>query len=109
MEDIKKLVEDIVEYTRTWSISETEWYWNMNSVRKSNTLGCNEITDKEFESAIREEILYDLVYNNAIGTHYQMQNDLCNYYSDDISFHRASVELEEKIQKIIKDFRLERY
>ena len=109
MEDIKKLVEDIVEYTRTWSISETEWYWNMNSVRKSNTLGCNEITNKEFESAIREEILYDLVYNNAIGTNNQMENDLCNYDSDDISFHRASIELEEKIQKIIKDFRLERY
>ena len=109
MEDIKKLVEDIVEYTKTWSITETEWYWNMNSVRKSNVMGEDTITNDEFEVAIREEILYDLVFKNGVDTINQMENDLCNYDSDDISFYRASVELEEKIQKIIKDFRLERY
>ena len=38
MEKLKQLVEDIIEYTRTWSITETEWYWNVECVRKpSNT------------------------------------------------------------------------
>lgn len=109
MEDIKKLVEDIVEYTRTWSITETEWYWNIESVRKPNNLKDKEITWEEFERAIREEILYDIVYNNGVNTINQMENDLCNYDCDDISFYRASIELEEKIQKVINDFRLERY
>jgi hypothetical protein len=109
MEDIKKLVNDIVEYTRTWSITDAEWYWNINSVRKSNIMGEDTITNDEFEVAIREEILYDLVFKNGVNTINQMENDLCNYDSDDISFHRASVELENKIQKVINSFRLERY
>lgn len=105
---LKQLVDDIVEYTRTWSITECEWYWNINSVRKSNNVENKEITWKEFEVAIREEILYDLVYNNGGGVYNQMENDLCNYEIDYLAFQNASKELERKIQEYLGNFKLER-
>ena len=105
---LKQLVEDIVEYTRTWSISETEWYWNVECVRKPSNINDKEITWEEFETAVREEILYDLVYNNGIGLSMQMKNDLENYGTDYVAFQDASKELEKKVQKYLKDFKLER-
>lgn len=105
---LKDLVEKIVEYTRTWSITETEWYWNVDCVRKSNYADEKHIKWEEFERAIREEILYDLVYKNGRGTYIQMSNDLCNYFEVEQCFHSASKELEKEIQKYIKDFKLER-
>lgn len=106
---LKQLVEDIVEYTKTYSITETEWYWNVNSIRKPNCLNDKEITLEEFERAIREEILYGLVYNNGSALYNQMENDLCNYEVDYLTFQNASKELEKKVQKYIKDFVLKRY
>ena len=106
---LKQLVEDIVEYTKTWSIAECEWYWNINSVRKSGSIKNQEITWEEFEIAIRAEILYDLVYNNGSGLYNQMENDLCNYEVDYLAFQNASKELEKEVQKYIKDFKLKRY
>lgn len=107
MKELKQLVEKIVEYTRTWSISETEWYWNINSVRKSNYRNEERITQREFEAAIREEILYDLVYANCCGLLNQMENDLYSYGGTDTLFHKASRELEKEVQKLF-DFKLER-
>lgn len=109
MEQLKELVEKIVDYTRTWSITEDEWYWNIDCVRKSNYVNEEHITDKEFQSAIRQEILYDLIYHNCSGILNQMENDICNYYETETSFHNASKELEKEIQKIFKDFKIERY
>lgn len=40
---LKQLVENIVEYSRTWSITETEWYCNVECVRKPNNPKDNEI------------------------------------------------------------------
>lgn len=108
MEELKQLVEKIVEYTRTWSITETEWYWNIDCVRKSDYINEKHIKWEEFEVAIREEILYDLVYKNGSGLYNQMHNDLCNYYDTEIDFHNASKELEKEVQKYLKDFKLER-
>lgn len=105
---LKQLVEDIIKYTKDYSIGETEWYWNIDSVRKPNNINDKKITWKEFEVAIREEILYDLVYNNASGLCEQMENDLCNYENDNITFQNANKELEKKVQEYIKDFKLER-
>lgn len=108
MEEIKQLVEDFVEYTKNWSISENEWYWNIVCNRKSNYINEEYITKDEFERAIREEILYCFIYNiNSIKQ--QLENDLCNYYDEDTSFHQANKEIEEKIQKIFKDFKLDRF
>lgn len=108
---MKELVEKIIEYTKTWSISETEWYWNMTCSRKSETYingKCEkEITWEEFERAIREEMLYDLVYRNGAYIRNQMENDICNY-TDEL-FYKDSEELEEEIKKIISDFEVERY
>lgn len=108
---MKELVEKIIEYTKKWSITETEWYWNMTCSRKSETYingKCEkEITWKEFEVAIREEILYDLVYKNGICTRKQMENDICNY-TDEL-FYKDSEELEEEIKKLIIDFKVKRY
>ena len=109
MEKIKQLVEDIIEYTRTWSITETEWYWNVECVRKPSNIKDKEITWEEFEVAVREEILYDLVYYNGSCLYNQMENDLCNYETDYVAFQNASKELEKKVQKYIKDFKLERF
>ena len=95
MEKIKQLVEDIIEYTRTWSLTETEWYWNIECVRKPNNINDKEITWEKFETAIREEILYDLIYNNGSGLYNQMENDLCNYETDYVAFQNASKELEQ--------------
>lgn len=107
MNELKQLVEDFIEYTKTWSISETEWYWNIECVRKSNILNEKNITWEEFERAIREEILYCFIYNiDSIKN--QMENDLCNYYPEEITFHSASSEMEKKIQKLFKGFNLER-
>ena len=107
MEDLKQLVEDIIEYTRTWSISETEWYWNIDCTRKSNCIKNKEITWEEFERAIREEILYCLIYNiNSIK--YQMEQDY-QYGYEDKNFDIANKKLEKKIQKIFKDFKIERF
>lgn len=105
---LKQLVEDIVEYTKTWSINETEWYWNIECVRKPNNRNDKEITWEEFETAVREEILYDLVYDNGSGLYNQMENDLCNYEINYLAFQDASKELERKVQDYIKDFKLER-
>ena len=109
MKELKQLVEDIIKYTKDYSIGETEWYWNINSVRKPNNINDKKITWEEFEVAIREEILYDLVYNNGSGLYNQMENDLCNYETDYLAFQNASKELERKVQKYFKDFKLERY
>lgn len=109
MKDIKILVEKIVEYTRNWSITETEWYWNVESVRKSNYVNEKHIKWEEFEVAIREEILYDLIFNEGCCTLNQLENDVCNYESDNIEFQKASKELEKEIQKFIEDFEVERY
>lgn len=107
MEELKELVEDIVEYTRTWSISETEWYWNIACVRKSNDIREKNITSEEFERAIREEILYALIYDR-----YSIQNQMENDYQygyEEKEFDIANKELEKKIQKIFKDFKVERW
>ena len=109
MEKLKQLVEDIVEYTRTWSITETEWYWNVECVRKPSNIKDKEITWEEFETAVREEILYDLVYYDGSCLYNQMENDLCNYGTDYVAFQDASKELERKVQEYFKDFKLERY
>lgn len=106
MEELKELVEDIVEYTRTWSISDTEWYWNVACVRKSNNINEKNITQKEFERAIREEILYCLIYN-IYSIKEQMENDY-QYGYDNEHFDKANKELEKKIQKIFKDFKIDR-
>jgi len=106
MEELRQLVEDIVEYTRTWSISETEWYWNIDCVRKSNYVKEEHITNEEFERAIREEILYCLIYN-IYSIKEQMENDYLYGYEEK-EFDRDNKELEKKIQKIFKDFKIER-
>lgn len=104
MEDLKQLVEDFIEYTKTWSISETEWFYNVDSSRK-NAYGKDYITHEEFERAVREEILYCFIYKiNSIKQ--QMENDICNYYEEETSFHNASIDMEKKIQKIFKDFKI---
>lgn len=106
---MKDLVEKIVEYTKTWSIGETEWYWNVECSRKSEcyTNGkCEEhITWEEFERAIREEILYDLVYKNGISLKNQIENDLCNYENNNLI--KDISELEQEIQKFITNFKIE--
>lgn len=106
MEDLKQLVEDIVDYTRTWTISETEWYWNVACVRKSNYANEKNITIEEFERAIREEILYQLIYNIGVIRR-QMENDY-TYGYDSEDFDNASKELEKKIQRLFKNFKIER-
>ena len=106
MEKLKQLVEDFINYTKTWSISETEWYYNVDSVRKSNYINEEHITEQEFEVAVREEILYDLIFNNSASIKNQMENDLCIGYEND--FNEVSKDMEKKIQKIFKDFKIER-
>ena len=107
MEELKQLVEDIVEYTRTWSISDMEWYWNIACVRKSNDRTQKNITADEFERAVREEILYCLIYNIQ-SIKQQMENDL-EYGYDVKEFDKISKDMEHKIQKIFKDFKIERW
>jgi hypothetical protein len=116
LEELKKIVDKIVEYTKTWSITESEWYWNIDCVRKSNYIKEEHITDKEFESAVREEILYDLVFNSGCELLNQMENDICNYsrdYGYEFSglglFEKESKELEKEVRKFIEDFKLERF
>lgn len=109
--DLKELVEKIVEYTRTWSITDTEWYYNVNDTRKSETYinGNREqyITHEEFERAIREEILYCLIYNiDSIAN--QMEMDYESGY-ESAMFDNASRELEKEIQKYYADFKIQRY
>ena len=106
MENLKQLVEDFVKYTRTWSISETEWYWNVECVRKPKMVKDKCITWEEFERAVREEILYCFIYNIESIKH-QMENDLCCGYESEI-FNKESIEMEKKIQKLFKDFKLRR-
>lgn len=110
--EIQNLVEDIIKYTKKWSISETEWYWNIECCRKPNNINEKNISWEEFEVAIREEMLYDLIYHNGIGIENQMDNDYCNYgieydgksqYAD---FLIERYELEQKIKGVINDFEL---
>lgn len=107
--NIINLVEKIIKYTTTWSITENEWYWNIDCVRKSSNVNEKNITQHEFEVAIREEILFDLIYNNGACTCDQMENDLCNYEEDNTLFREESEKLEKEIQKFIKSFKIERY
>ena len=106
MKDLKEVVEKLVDYTRNWSISETEWYWNIDCVRKSNYVNEEHITDHEFEVAIREEFLYDLVFNDGSSIYEQLHNDLCNYDYEVIG--KTSEEIEKEVQKVIKDFKIDR-
>lgn len=114
MNNLKELVEKIVDYTSTWTITENEWYWNIECVRKPNNVEDKEITWEEFETAIREEILYDLVYRGGACLINQMENDLCNYsaeYDGETHYNmfiKDSKELENEVKKLIKDFVVER-
>lgn len=112
MNNLKDLVEKIVEYTKTWSITESEWYWNINSVRKSDTYengkALEDITWEEFEVAIREEILYDLVFNNGRSVAQQLENDYECYELPYDNFEKSSIELEKEIRKYIADFKVSR-
>ena len=65
------------------------------------------LTKIDFERAKREEILYCFLYNIQ-SIKYQLENDLCNYYDEETNFQQANKEIEEKIQKIFKDFRIDR-
>ena len=106
MKELKQLVEDFVKYTETWSISENEWYWNIACIRESNYVNEEHITHEEFERAIREEILYCFIYNiNSIKI--QMENDLCVGYDED-TFNKISIDMENKIKKLFKDFKIDR-
>jgi len=104
MNNLKGLVEKIIEYTLNWSITENEWYWNIACMRKSENINEKNITDKEFQVAIREEILYDLVYKNGVGIKNQIENDLCNY--EDPNLIRDVNLLEKEIKKYIKEFKI---
>lgn len=106
MEDLKQLVEDFIEYTKTWSISEIEWYYNVDSVRDSGYVDIEHISHEQFERAIREEILYEFIYHIQ-GIKRQMENDLCVGYESEY-FELASRTMENKIQKLFKDFKIER-
>lgn len=108
IDELKDLVEHIVVYTRNWSISDDEWYWAVDSVRKSEYCGREHLMFDEFDRAIREEILYDLVFRNGNMILQQMENDLCSYNSNNLLFNTASIDLEKKIQKIFRDFKIER-
>ena len=108
MNNLKELVEKEIEYTKDWSITETEWYWNVDCVRKSNDRNEKHISQHEFEVAIREEFLYDLVFNNGASLKQQMENDYEAYAEDDELFKNASIELEKEVRKIIKDFKVSR-
>ena len=108
LEELKKVVEKEIEYTRNWSISDTEWYWNIDCVRKSNYIDKKHITEHEFEVAIREEFLYDLVFNNGNSLRQQMENDYEVYAEDDEYFKNSSVELEKEVRKVIADFKVSR-
>lgn len=105
MNDLKQLVEDFIDYTKEWSITETEWYYNVDCTRK-NVYGKEYITNEDFERAIREELLYEFIYN-IDGIKQQMENDLDVGY-DEERFGKISREMEKTIQKIFKDFKLER-
>ncbi len=115
MKDLKELVEQIVNYTKTWSITESEWYWNIECVRKSDNPQNKEITWEEFEVAVREEILYDLVFKDGVCLCNQMEDDACNYSAeyDEVDqnnyFIQESKALEKEVQKYIKDFKVRRY
>lgn len=105
MNNLKELVEDFIEYTATWSITEFEWYDSVDCLRQ-NVYGEEHISDEEFERAIRENILYDFIYD--IETiKYQMETDI-DEYCDEEEFEKDSRKMEKKIQKIFKDFKLER-
>lgn len=106
MEELKQLIEDFIDYTKTWSISETEWYYNVDCVRKTQDSGERYISQEEFERAIREELLYEFIYNIK-GIKRQMENDLCVGY-DEERFEKISKDMEKKIQKIFKDFKIDR-
>ena len=97
-----------IEYTENWSISRDEWYWNIDCVRKSNNINEKHITQHEFEVAIREEFLYDLIFNNGASLRQQMENDYEVYAEDDELFRKASVELEMEVRKVIADFKISR-
>ena len=106
MNNLKQLVEDFIEYTRTWSISETEWYYNVDDTRKTQDIGEDYISQEEFERAIREDILYCFIYNiDSIKR--QMEDDLCVGY-DEEHFIPISIDMENKIKKIFKDFKIDR-
>ena len=109
---IKDLVEKIVDYTRTWSISENEWYSNVCCDRISKEYNSEKskdthLTDEEFERAIREEILYDLIYN-IDNIKIQMENDLQVGFDEEM-FLKDSINLEKEIQKYYAYFKIKRY
>lgn len=105
MKELKQLVEDFIEYTKTWSINETEWYYNVDCTRK-NEYGEKFITNEEFERAIREDVLYCFIYNiDSIKR--QMEIDLEVGYEEE-RFIPISIDMENKIKKIFKDFKIDR-
>jgi hypothetical protein len=107
--ELRNIVDDIIEYTKTYSITDIEWYWNIACVRKPNSPDNTDITWDEFNVAIREEILYDLVYNNGLAIKNQMENDLYCYDLNYGTFEIDSLKLEKKIQSVLKEFKVKRY
>lgn len=106
LDNLKELIDNIIEYTKIWSITETEWFYNVNATRKPSNSKDKVITCEEFERAVREEFLYDIVFNNGKALSRQLGTDLATYGVDDIPFQNASKDIIKQIKVVLKDFKV---
>lgn len=104
LDNLKELIDNIIEYTKTWSITETEWFYNVDATRKPSNSKDKVISQEEFERAVREELLYDIVYDNGKELSRQLGIDLSNYGAEDIPFKNASKDIIKQIKAVIKGF-----
>lgn len=109
MEKLKELVNDFYEYTKTISISEMELFENYYcklSDSEIDYLNARGTLDKNIERMVKQEILYDFVFNQE-GIKQQIENDTFSYDTDSLEYEEIE-DMYKKIQKVFPNFKIKR-
>ena len=93
---VKSLVEKILKYTITYSISAEEWASQFGLLEEKY----------DIHKIFREDILYDLFYKNGATLKQQMNEDSMSYDSD--IWTKESIELEKAVREYLPDFSIRR-
>lgn len=109
MEELRRLVENFLEYTCTISITDSELYDNYIdklSQTEINYLIKGKKLDNEIERLIKADILYNFVFTpvNIIN---QIECDIDEFGKDSTEFIYIK-QMYKEIQKVFFNFKIER-
>lgn len=109
MEELRKLVENFLEYTCTISITDSElyekYYDKLSQIEKDYLTKKGKL-DNEIERMIKADILYDFLFT-PINIIEQIECDI-NAFGEDSSEFIYIKQIYKEIQKVFFNFKIER-